>query len=315
MRYLTFSIPGDAAPRLGVTHGDEVVDIRSLSAAAGAPRLPASLLELIHQGPAAWRRLSEFLKTELSGGLKASGYQDGYQDGVYRLNEIRWHAPIPRPSKNVFCVGRNFLTHIEEGARARGTEVKVPEAPVFFTKAPSSVIGPYDDIPWDRSVTQQVDWEVELGLIMGVTGRNIPRSAALEHVFGYTVINDVSARDVQKNHFQFFKGKSLDGFCPIGPLVVTADEFGDPQAKQLTLRVNGASKQSGNTRDMIFPVDRLIESLSHGLTLEAGDILATGTPDGVGFARTPPEFLQDGDIMETEVEGIGTMRNRIAAHS
>jgi 2-keto-4-pentenoate hydratase/2-oxohepta-3-ene-1,7-dioic acid hydratase in catechol pathway len=303
MRYLTFSIPGDAAPRLGVAHGDGVVDIRSLSAASGAPRLPASLLELIHQGPAAWRRLSEFLTAELPSGQ------------MYRLNEIRWHAPIPRPSKNVFCVGRNFLTHIEEGARARGTEVKVPEAPVFFTKAPTSVIGPYDDIPWDRSVTQQVDWEVELGVILGVDGVNIPRSAALEHVFGYTVINDVSARDLQKSHFQFFKGKSLDGFCPIGPLVVTADEFGDPQAKQLTLRVNGASKQSGNTRDMIFSVDTLIASLSHGLTLEAGDIIATGTPDGVGFARTPPEFLQDGDIMETEVEGIGTMRNRIAAHS
>jgi 2-keto-4-pentenoate hydratase/2-oxohepta-3-ene-1,7-dioic acid hydratase in catechol pathway len=283
-----------------------------LSAAPGAPRLPASLLELIHQGPAAWRRLSDFLKTALpSEGLKPSGYQDG----MYRPSEIRWHAPIPRPSKNVFCVGRNFLTHIEEGARARGTEVRLPEAPVFFTKAPTSVIGPHDDIPWDRSVTQQVDWEVELGVIMGVAGRNIPRSAAFEHVFGYTVINDVSARDVQRSHFQFFKGKSLDGFCPIGPLVVTADEFGDPQAKQMTLRVNGVVKQQGNTRDMIFPLDTLIESLSHGLTLEAGDILATGTPDGVGFARTPPEFLQDGDVMETEVEGIGTMRNRIAAHS
>ena len=303
MRYLTFSVPGDAAPRLGVTHGDEVVDIPSLSAAAGAPRPPESLLELIHQGPAAWRRLSDFLATEWHSGRR------------YRQRDIRWHAPIPRPSKNVFCVGRNFLTHIEEGARARGQAVKVPQAPVFFTKAPTTVIGPFDDIPWDRSVTQQVDWEVELGAILGVAGRNIPRSAALEHVFGYTVINDVSARDVQTNHHQFFKGKSLDGFCPIGPLVVTADEFGDPQAKSLTLRVNGIVKQSGNTRDMIFPLDELIESLSHGLTLEAGDIIACGTPDGCGFARTPPEFLQDGDIMETEVEGIGTMRNRIAAHS
>ena len=303
MRYLTFSVPGNARPRLGVMHGDGVVDVQSLSAAAGAPPLPASLLELIHQGPAAWRRVAEFLKTAAPSGT------------MYRSEQIRWHAPIPRPSKNVFCVGRNFLSHIEEGARARGTEAKLPEAPIFFTKAPTSVVGPYDDIPWDRSVTQQVDWEVELGVIMGVTGRNIPRSAALEHVFGYTIVNDVSARDLQKSHHQFFKGKSLDGFCPIGPLVVTADEFGDPQATELTLRVNGVVKQRGNTRDMIFPTDRLIESLSEGLTLEAGDILATGTPEGVGFARTPPEFLQDGDIMETEVEGIGTMRNRIAAQS
>lgn len=285
MRYLTFSLAGDSAPRLGILDGDRVVGVSS----AG------SLLELIRQGggPKSTIRLGE----------------------KYRLDEIRWHAPIPRPSKNVFCVGRNFLTHIEEGARARGVAVKLPDAPVFFTKAPTTVIGPFDDIPWDRSVTQQVDWEVELGVILGVSGRNIPRSAALEHVFGYTVINDVSARDVQKNHFQFFKGKSLDGFCPIGPLVVTPDEFGDPQAKQLTLRVNGASKQSGNTRDMIYPLDALIESLSQGLTVEAGDIIACGTPEGCGFARTPPEFLQDGDIMETEVEGIGTMRNRIAAHS
>ena len=135
------------------------------------------------------------------------------------------------------------------------------------------------------------------------------------HVFGYTVINDVTARDLQNSHGQWFKGKSLDRFCPMGPFVVTADEFGDPHSKALALRVNGVTKQQGNTRDMIFPVDTLIESLSQGLTLEPGDIIATGTPDGVGFARTPPEFLQDGDIMETEVEGIGTLRNRVVADS
>ena len=307
MRYLTFSTPDEAAPRLGVLHGDRVVDIRTLATVANAPPLPASLLELIHHGPAEWRRISEFLRTAL-----AEGPRHG---NTYALGETRLHAPIPRPAKNVFCVGRNFLTHIEEGARARGTEAKLPEAPVFFTKAPTSVVGPYADIPWDRSVTQQVDWEVELGVILGVDGRNIPRGAALGQVFGYTVVNDVSARDLQKSHFQFFKGKSLDGFCPMGPLVVTADEFGDPQAKQLTLRVNGVVKQNGNTRNMIFPIDRLIESLSHGLTLEAGDIIATGTPDGVGFARTPPEFLQDGDVMETDVEDIGIMRNHVVAQT
>ena len=303
MRYLMFSMAGDSAPRLGVTSGDGVVDVRSLSAATGAPPLPASLLELIHQGPTAWRRFANVINRQMSSGT------------ICRPNEIRWHAPIPRPSKNVFCVGWNFLSHVGEGARTRGMEVKPPEAPVFFTKAPTSVIGPYDDIPWNRSVTQQVDWEVELGVILGVGGRNIPRRTALEHVFGYTIINDVTARDLQKSHSQFFKGKTLDGFCPIGPIVVTADELGDPQDKQLGLRVNGVVKQRGNTRDMIFPIDRLIESLSHGLTLEAGDILATGTPDGVGFARTPPEFLQDGDIMESEIDGIGTMRNRVLAHS
>ena len=304
MRYLMFSSPTDATPRLGVLRGDRVLDLRSLPVQPNGHAPPASLLELVHREPAAWRQLKDVLDASTSGELKS-----------YRTDEIRWHAPIPRPAKNVFCVGRNFLTHIEEGARTRGEAVKLPTVPVFFTKAPTSVIGPHDDVPWDRTATQQVDWEAELGVIVGVTGRNIPRATALDHVFGYTIVNDVSARDLQRSHFQFFKGKSLDGFCPIGPLVVTPDEFGDPQTKQLVLRVNGVVKQDGNTRDMIFPLDALIASLSHGLTLEAGDIIACGTPDGVGFARTPPEFLQDGDVMETEVEGIGTMRNRIVAHS
>jgi 2-keto-4-pentenoate hydratase/2-oxohepta-3-ene-1,7-dioic acid hydratase in catechol pathway len=279
MRYLTFSAPGDSTPRLGILEGDRVV------------ALPGSLVDLIRTG---------------TPGPRGQSYASG---------DVRWHAPIPRPSKNVFCVGRNYLTHIEEGARARGVAVKLPDAPVFFTKAPTSVNGPFDDIPWDRSVTHEVDWEAELGVIIGRTGRNIPKGAALAYVFGYTVINDVTARDVQKHHFQFFKGKTLDGFCPIGPVVVTADEFGSPQGKQVTLKVNGVMKQNGNTRDMIFAVDAIIASLSQGLTLEAGDIIACGTPDGCGFARTPPEFLADGDVMETTIEGIGTMRNRIAAHS
>jgi 2-keto-4-pentenoate hydratase/2-oxohepta-3-ene-1,7-dioic acid hydratase in catechol pathway len=310
MRYLMFSTAGDTTQRLGALHGSEVTDVGALSSVAGAPPLPSSLLELIRQGPAAWRLVADFLATALS--APPSGSQKGH---AYPLLEIQLHAPIARPTKNVFCVGRNYLSHIEEGARARGKEATVSSVPVFFTKPPTSVIGPHDDIPWDRAVTQQVDWEVELGVIIGVGGRNIPRSSALGHIFGYTVVNDVSARDLQSSHVQFFKGKSLDGFCPMGPVVVTSDQFPHPQTTPLTLRVNGIVKQEGNTRDMIFPIDHLIESLSHGLTLEAGDILATGTPDGVGFARTPPEFLQVGDIMETEVEGIGTMRNRIVAHS
>lgn len=302
MRYLTFSTPADPTPRLGVLRDDRVVDVRSLP--AGPKTIPpATLLELVLQGPHGWNECRKLIDAS-TGTVKSYGRDD-----------VRWHAPIPRPAKNVFCVGRNFLTHIEEGARTRGEAVKVPTAPVFFTKAPTSVIGPQDDVPWDRTATKEVDWEAELGVIVGVTGRNIPRASAMDHIFGYTVINDISARDLQKNHFQFFKGKSLDGFCPIGPVVVTADEFGDPQSKRVLLRVNGVVKQDGNTRAMIFPVDELIASLSHGLTLEAGDIMACGTPDGVGFARTPPEFLQDGDLMETAVEGIGTMRNRVVAHS
>jgi 2-keto-4-pentenoate hydratase/2-oxohepta-3-ene-1,7-dioic acid hydratase in catechol pathway len=175
------------------------------------------------------------------------------------------------------------------------------------------VNGPFDDIPVDRATTNQVDWEVELGVVIGTPGKNIRAADALAHVFGYTVINDISARDVQIAHGgQWFKGKSLDGSCPMGPMVVTADEFGDPQAKRLQCRVNGVGKQDATTADMIFPVATIIEWLSKGMTLEAGDVIATGTPSGVGMGRDPKEFLQQGDVVETEIEGIGTLRNRIA---
>ena len=305
MRYVTFSLETDPVHRLGVVHGDRIVDLQSLSSGQGAPELPGSLMALIRSGPAAWRRVADFLSKELS----RAG------DRGHASRDIRWHAPIPRPLKNVICVGWNYVSHVKEAAAARGVEFKLPKVPVYFTKAPMTVNGPYDVIAWDRSVTREVDWEVELGVIVGVSGRNIPLANVPSHVFGYTVINDVSARDLQREHSQFFKGKSLDGFCPMGPVVVTADEFGDPHAKSLALRVNGVVKQEGRTSDMIFPIDLLIEWLSRGMTVEAGDIVATGTPPGVGFARTPPEFLQDGDVVEAEIEGIGTLRNRIAVRS
>ncbi|MBI4263442.1 MAG: fumarylacetoacetate hydrolase family protein [Acidobacteria bacterium] len=305
MRYVTLSTDADPTPRLGVVHGDQVADVRSLPVAPGTDPWPSALLDFIRQGPAAWRRLADRLARELPRG-----------DGTWhRADEIRWHAPIPRVPKNIFCLGLNYASHAMESAQARGREPKIPQIPVFFTKAPTTVSGPFDEIPWDRGVTQQVDWEAELGVIIGASGRNIPRARAREHVFGYTAVNDLTARDLQQQHLQWFKGKSLDGFCPMGPLVVTADEFGDPQAKQIALRVNGQVKQLANTKDMIFGVDAIIEVLSRGLTLEPGDVISTGTPEGVGIGRTPPEFLQDGDVVETEIEGIGTMRNCIVAVS
>lgn len=304
MKYVTFSLERDAEPRLGVLRDDRVVDLRTLAAPGSTGSLPATMLDLIRGGPTIWQRVSAELTSRFKGGRPAQGHA---------LTDIRWHAPIPRPPKNVMCVGRNYASHAQEAARARGTALKLPEVPMFFTKAANTIVGPFDDVPWDPSTTQQVDWEAELAVVIGVPGRSISRDRALEHVFGYTMINDVTARDLQQRHGQFFKGKSLDGFCPMGPCVVTADEFGDPHRKAVGLRVNGVVKQQGNTGDMIFRIDALIESLTHGMTLEPGDILATGTPDGVGFARTPPEFLGDGDILETEVEDIGTMRNRIVA--
>jgi 2-keto-4-pentenoate hydratase/2-oxohepta-3-ene-1,7-dioic acid hydratase in catechol pathway len=307
VKYVTFAAGDAPGPRLGVAHGDRIIDLRSV-----IPGAPPTLIDLIRAGHAVWRDVAGQVEAYVrSGGASASGNRGQGQE--YPGQEVRWYPPIPHPPKNVFCVGRNYAGHAAESARARGAEVKIPKIPVFFTKAPTSVSGPFDDIPWDRSATQQVDWEAELGAIIGVGGRNIRKDDAMSHVFGYTVINDVTARDLQNSHGQWFKGKSLDRFCPMGPYVVTADEFGDPHSKALALRINGVTKQQGNTRDMIFPVDTLIESLSQGLTLEPGDIIATGTPDGVGFARTPPEFLQDGDIMETEVEAIGILRNRVVA--
>ena len=298
MRYLTFSTTTNPLPRLGALIGSRILDLQAAQV-DGRRAAPDTLLELIHQGPEAWKFANDVAAAEIR--LKP--------DSTYGMDDVRWHAPIPRPLKNVFCVGRNYAAHVKEGAAALQTDGKLPDIPVFFTKAPTTVNGPFDEVPRHASVTSQVDWEAELGVIIGRAGRNIAATDALSHVFGYTVINDVTARDLQRGHTQWFKGKSLDGSCPMGPVVVTADEFGDPQNKRLSLRVNGVTKQDARTSDMIFTVATIIEWLSKGLTLEPGDIIATGTPEGVGMGRTPQEWLQDGDVVETEVEGIGMMRN------
>jgi len=302
MRYATFSLTTDPTERLGIVSGDTLIDVHAL---LGPPlgAVPRSLPDLIRDGRESWVRLSARLTDALAAGAPAAARPNA--------DAVRWHAPIRRPSKNIICLGLNYSSHARESAQARGREVKIPDHPVFFTKAPTSVNGPYDPIEWDPSVTQQVDYETELGVVIGVGGRNISRARALDHVFGYTVVNDVSARDVQQRHLQWFKGKSLDGFCPMGPVIVTADEFGNPQTKTIGLRVNGVQKQHSTTANMIFPVDVIIESLSQGMTLEPGDVIATGTPEGVGLGRTPQEFLKDGDVVETEIEGIGTLRNTI----
>jgi 2-keto-4-pentenoate hydratase/2-oxohepta-3-ene-1,7-dioic acid hydratase in catechol pathway len=296
--YATFSLSTQSTPRLGVLTGDRMLDVVEAVSGRWPGTPPASLLELIQRGPDTWKRMRDVLGESPDGRGHA-------------LDAIRWHAPIPRPLKNVFCVGRNYAAHVKEGAAAFGREAKLPTIPVFFTKAPTTVNGPFDDVPRHHGAATQTDWEAELGVIIGRTGRNITRADSLGHIFGYTVINDVTARDLQTAHTQWFKGKSLDGSCPMGPVVATADEFGDPQSKRVQCRVNGVSKQDATTADMIFPIDAIIEALSRGLTLEPGDIIATGTPEGVGMGRTPQEFLNDGDIVETEVEGIGVMRNRI----
>ncbi len=226
-----------------------------------------------------------------------------------RLADLELVAPLDPPRGNVIAIGRNYQKHAEETAHMHGGELGPP---TIFTKAVTSLTDPFADIVIDPEVSDKIDWEVELAVVIGTRGANIKRERALDHVFGYTVINDVTARDIQSDWGgQWFKGKSLDRTSPTGPWVVTRDEVEDPQALNLWLRVNGAVKQESNTRDMIHPVDAIIEWASRGMTLMPAAMIATGTPDGVGFARTPPEFLKPGDVMETEVQGIGRMRNRI----
>lgn len=228
------------------------------------------------------------------------------------LDQVTLLAPIPRPVRNIMCLGKNYAAHAEESHRARGDKVEIPEYPVIFTKATTAVNGPFDKIPYDPTVSTMIDFEAELAVIIGRNGRNISREDALSHVFGYTVMNDVTARDLQRLHKQFFKGKSLDGSAPLGPWIVTADEIDNPQDLQITCSVNGDLKQDGNTSQMIFDIAETIVQLSKGMTLLAGDIIATGTPSGVGFARTPPEFLKPGDEITCTVERVGSIRNRIA---
>jgi len=224
---------------------------------------------------------------------------------------VKLHAPIPRPAKNVFCVGWNYLEHFDEGAKKLQDSRELPKYPVFFSKATTSVTGPFDTVPFAANVSTSLDWEVELGMIIGTTGKDITEADSMRHVFGYTVINDVSWRDLQRRHGgQWHKGKSLDGTCPMGPWIVTADSI-DPNNLRVTCRVNGVTKQDSNTRHLYFKLPRLIAELSAGMTLESGDVISTGTPEGVGFARTPPEFLKPGDLLETEIEKIGVLRNPI----
>ena len=306
MKFVTFQKNGPA--RLGVLIGnDAILDLqRALSATPGIASVSAaafdSLLSLIDAGASGIAAADELMRLAEAGGLK---------DATLPIADVNLLAPIPRPSKNVFCVGRNYVDHVAEGYRERGTEIKLPEYPQFFTKPPTAIVAPGGVILRHAGLTEKLDYEVELGLIIGKRGRDIPEAEALDHIFGYTIINDVTARDLQRRHDQWFKGKGLDGSCPIGPSVVLRRDIADPQSLDIELSVNGATRQRSNTRHMIFPITRIIAELSLGLTLEPGDIIATGTPSGVGYAMEPPRALQSGDVVTCRIEGIGTLENRV----
>lgn len=297
MRFVSF-VKGDRQS-YGLLTPEGILDLAAAAEAAGIT-LPSQLLGLIARGAEgldAARRL-----------LAEAG-----PDAFASPEAVRLLAPIPRPTKNIFCVGRNYHEHVVEGFRAAGKDTQLPEYPQFFTKAPTSVAGPEDDFRYDPTLTKALDYEVELGIVIGKPGRNIARADAMAHIFGVTTVNDITARDLQRRHDQWFKGKSLDGSAPMGPSIVTLDEIDDLGALELTTRVNGEERQRGRVEQMIFDIPEIVAQLSAGLTLEAGDIIATGTPSGVGYAMVPPRFLGPGDVVECAIGGIGQVTTRIVA--
>jgi len=297
MRLASYLVDGQ--PRAGVVASDQTLVAVSDLVAGG----PSDMLAVLAAGPSLWDRLRA-----------AASFARGGQ----ALSSARLVAPIPRPRRNLFCVGWNYSEHFAEGQGFRGpndSPQDLPEYPALFSKQPNTVVGPEAPVWHSAPVSNELDWEVELAAIVGRPGRDISEDRASEHVFGYTIGNDVSVRDVQRRHGgQWFKGKSFDSHAPLGPWIVTADELGDPHTLRITLRVNGVTKQDSNTRFMVFRIPRIIKELSTGVMLEPGDVVLTGTPEGVGFARKPPEFLKVGDVMEAEIERIGVLRNTVATY-
>lgn len=313
MRLVTCVAPGEAsqdAPasqHVGLIAGDDVIDIAAAARALDLGGVPDEMLAFVTEGERALAIAREVARRRTELLAAAANTQPPSSPSIRPLASVRLVAPIPAPRRNVVCVGLNYAEHVAESQSVAAATL--PEYPVFFSKPPSCVIGPDDVIPWHPHVSTAIDWEVELAVVIGRGGRDIAGERALEHVFGYTVANDVTARDLQGRHGQWYKGKGLDGFCPLGPLIVTVDEIADPQRLDVRLRVNGVEKQRSNTRLHIFPVARLIAEWSAAMTLFPGDILLTGTPSGTGIGRTPPEFLRPGDVVEAQVDGIGVLRN------
>ncbi|ALP53511.1 hypothetical protein Tel_10355 [Candidatus Tenderia electrophaga] len=278
--------------RIGVldTVRNEVVDLTAIG-------LPGDMLALINAGEVGLDKAREAI---VSGEVRLA------------LNEVKILAPIPRPLRNILCVGKNYRDHVSEVQSALPSSGDgVPELPIIFTKATTTVIGPGDTIPASQDPTDSADYEGELAVVIGKGGRGISRHQAMEHIFGYTIINDVTSRRMQKGHQQWFLGKSLDGFCPMGPGLVTRDEIPDVTQLQVKTSVNGEIRQDGSVAQMIFDIPILIETLSQTMTLEPGDIIATGTPAGVGMGFEPPRFLKTGDWVAVTIDPIGTLENPV----
>lgn len=313
MRLVTFSRKNQQ--RLGLIGPQEqIIDVAELNRRylkGGSAPFLASMQAFIEAGAKALQ-VARKAEKYVAGKTAVEQKKLASAGVLVKFSQTRLLAPIPQPRKNCVMLGINYREHVDEGARARQIEVKYPEWPVYFTKPPTSVLGHLGKVI-HHSCTAKLDWEVELAVVIGKKGRNIPQDKAYDHVFGYTVCLDMTARELQRQHGQWFKGKSLDTFCPLGPWIVHKSALAEPQQVRLVCRVNGQVMQDGNTRDMIFDIPTIIESLSSGMTLEPGDIISTGTPSGVGFARVPPVFLKPGDKVEGEVEGIGTLEVEVVA--
>jgi 2-keto-4-pentenoate hydratase/2-oxohepta-3-ene-1,7-dioic acid hydratase in catechol pathway len=300
MRFATFRHHGQ--PVAGLVLAGGVLPLPNAAAEAKEMADLSSVLAIIRGGEpalAACRRLAQHAEREAQALVPLAQAQ------------AQLLAPLPALIRNAFCVGRNYVDHIKEGAAVRNVEAQLPQAPQFFTKATHTLIGPGVDVRLDERVTRRLDYEVELALVIGRGGRDIAAEHAFEHIFGYSIANDVTARDLQRRHDQWFKGKSLDTTLPLGPWIVDAQEIGDPATLELTMSVNGEERQRARVAQMIFDIPTLLAQLSAGLTLEPGDVIATGTPSGVGFAMQPPQYLKDGDLMVARIDRIGELRNRV----
>ena len=302
MRLATYRATVESEARLGAVAGDLIVDLARFGAVKGVP-FPATMLEFIDLGPQAVAIATKLI-TDCDG-LFPIGVTIPFANA-------KLLAPIPRPRKNIFGIGLNYTEHVAESAKSLDTSADLPRQPVIFSKPPTTIIGPDEPILHNREITQQLDWEVELAAIIGTTAKGVTRENALRHVFGYTVLIDMSARDCRRAG-QWIYSKGQDSFAPMGPVVITADEIPDPQSLDLWLTVNGVEKQRSNTAFMLFKVDELIADISKGITLEPGDIIATGTPAGVGAGMDPQEWVWPGDVIVATVEGIGTLRHPVVA--
>lgn len=304
MKFLSFADQGQ--PRLGVlTDADQVIDLTALLEANpnhGLAYVPVNVNQLIELGDDALARVEACLKQSV-----------GSQQDWPSLQDVDVLPPL-QMAKNIFCVGRNYREHIIEGNLARGRPAnEFPKAIEFFSKPPTTVVGEGMGVQRHANLTDSLDYEVELAIVIGRRGANIPREEALHYVFGYTIVNDVTARNLQQRHGQWLKGKSLDTTCPMGPVVVHHSAIANANSLDISLTVNGELRQSDNTSSMIFSIETIIEQLSAGMTLEPGDVIATGTPKGVGFAQTPPRCLEVGDVIAASVQQIGTLTNTIVA--